>query len=399
MKPAWLFVATTEDRQSATTISRHGSPAFYFLVLVEFFPWPRLAWFGIPPSANHFAASLLNGPPIWFTRSRTLMADCLIGVGSNLGDRAKNIHAAFEKLDEHAQIEVSARSQLHETDPVGGPNDQPAFLNAAARLTTSLSPVALLEVLQRIERETGPTKTIYWGPRLLDLDILLFDEAIISQRKEGQLLRCDLHVPHPRMSFRRFVLEPATEIAGPMLHPVLKMTIAELLAQLNNTPHYLALAGSSQSARSRLAAKVSTQLNCNHIHTSGQHGNFPEGDDAVHCDLEQQLAMLENYCDTLRGLDFSAGPTIGDIWFDSLLVYASLTLDSTELTRYQAAWDSHRAEVATPRVVVIITSTPALPHDMSHLDRVTGQGPVLVLEQDDLEQQCREVASALMACK
>ena len=137
------------------------------------------------------------------------MSTALIGIGSNLGDRRENVRRALELLSDSPGIEVVARSRLCASKPVGGPHGQGDYVNAAAVLQTSLSPHALLKALQHVEAQLGRERNARWAPRTIDLDLLLFDEEIIEE--DGHTL------PHPRMSFRRFVLQPAAEILASMV--------------------------------------------------------------------------------------------------------------------------------------------------------------------------------------
>jgi 2-amino-4-hydroxy-6-hydroxymethyldihydropteridine diphosphokinase len=125
-----------------------------------------------------------------------------VGLGSNLGDRELNLRRALVRLEQLGSVRVSA---FRETDPVGV-TDQPKFLNAAAELATDLSPRELLERLLEIERELGRDRATErrWGPRVIDLDLLLFGEEAIDEP--------GLTVPHPRLADRRFVLEPLCEL-------------------------------------------------------------------------------------------------------------------------------------------------------------------------------------------
>jgi 2-amino-4-hydroxy-6-hydroxymethyldihydropteridine diphosphokinase len=125
-----------------------------------------------------------------------------IGLGTNLGDRELNLRRALERLEKLGPVRASS---IRETDPVGV-TDQPRFLNAAAELATELAPAELLERLLEIERELGRDRATErrWGPRLIDLDLLLFGEETIDEP--------GLTVPHPRLADRRFVLEPLCEL-------------------------------------------------------------------------------------------------------------------------------------------------------------------------------------------
>jgi 2-amino-4-hydroxy-6-hydroxymethyldihydropteridine diphosphokinase len=151
------------------------------------------------------------------------MAVVYIGLGSNLGDRAGNIRKALDMLDESDSTSVLIVSSLYETEPEGY-EDQDWFVNAVARIETALSPVGLLKLFKEIEQAVGRQKNVRWGPREIDLDLLLYDELSFQSP--------DLVVPHPRMHQRAFVLAPLAEIAEGVLHPVLDKTIGILLAEL-----------------------------------------------------------------------------------------------------------------------------------------------------------------------
>lgn len=147
-----------------------------------------------------------------------------VGMGSNLGDRRATLCGALRALRRLPETAVCSVSSFLRTEPVGGPPGQGEFLNAAVRLSTTLPPHDLLEVLQRVEDEFGRERDVRWGPRTLDLDILLYGRRVIEEP--------DLQVPHPRMHERRFVLEPLCQIAPNAVHPVLHKTVRELLEEL-----------------------------------------------------------------------------------------------------------------------------------------------------------------------
>jgi 2-amino-4-hydroxy-6-hydroxymethyldihydropteridine diphosphokinase len=140
--------------------------------------------------------------------------------GGNMGDRKQNLAAAYQYIEQQCG-KISNSSSLYET-AAWGKNDQPAFLNQALEVETSLAPKQLLKKILQIEKELGRVREEKYGPRLIDIDILLFNNDIYNYPL--------LKIPHPELQNRRFVLVPLAEIAAAVIHPVFKKTIAELLA-------------------------------------------------------------------------------------------------------------------------------------------------------------------------
>ena len=146
-----------------------------------------------------------------------------IAIGSNMESPAENCRRAMERLDAHPALSVSARSSLYRSEPFGK-TDQDWFVNAVVRIDTSLSPEELLQTCLSIEREMGRTRSEKWGPRIIDLDILFYDDLII--KREG------LEIPHPGIPERSFVLVPMSEIAPDCIHPQLNKPVKTLLQEI-----------------------------------------------------------------------------------------------------------------------------------------------------------------------
>ena len=144
-----------------------------------------------------------------------------LALGTNLGEREKNLKSALRVLP--PQVEIVAVSRLYETAPAYV-TDQPAFLNIAATGRTGLSALELLDYLKQLEAEIGREKSIRYGPRQIDLDIIFYGDTVLNASH--------LHIPHPRMNERGFVLRPLADIAPDFVHPVLQQTVRELLADL-----------------------------------------------------------------------------------------------------------------------------------------------------------------------
>jgi len=144
------------------------------------------------------------------------MERVFLSLGSNLGDRTGNVERALNLIASVPGVRVVRASSLYETEPEGYV-DQPDFINAAVEIETTLTPHKLLGEIKEIERSMGRKKTFRFGPRIIDVDILLFGGLIIDEP--------DLVIPHPLMLERRFVLMPLAEIAPQTLHPISGKTI------------------------------------------------------------------------------------------------------------------------------------------------------------------------------
>lgn len=149
------------------------------------------------------------------------MTRIYLSVGSNVGDREAHLREAIDRLGE--TTDVQNVSPIYETDPVGV-TDQPSFLNLAVSADTDLSPRDLLAAVKRIEWEIGRRPTYRWGPRVVDIDIVLYGGEVVSET--------DLTVPHKEMAQRAFVLVPLADIAAEAIHPASGMTVAAMRDQV-----------------------------------------------------------------------------------------------------------------------------------------------------------------------
>ena len=147
-----------------------------------------------------------------------------IALGTNLGDRSDNLRAAIASMP--PEVAVLAESRVYETPPWGY-EDQPAFLNMVVKAETDLEPEALLKYLKQLETELGREQNFRWGPRLIDLDILFYDDLVVNT--------LPLAIPHPRLHERSFVLVPLADLAADFTHPVLGKTVRQLLAEVDAT--------------------------------------------------------------------------------------------------------------------------------------------------------------------
>jgi 2-amino-4-hydroxy-6-hydroxymethyldihydropteridine diphosphokinase len=277
----------------------------------------------------------------------------LISLGSNLGNRQENLDAAVALLAAHPQINLLARSISHETPPVGGPSGQGDYLNGALKLETSLAPHELLACLQQIEYKLGRRRTERWAPRTIDLDLLLYDELVLATPT--------LVVPHPRLAWRRFVLESAAEAGGSMIHPTIGWSIARLLAHLNQSLPYMAITGPIAAGKTRLAERLAKAISGQLILEQPDWSRLDAfyADPAGHA-WEMELEFLDERTRLLekKALEsdkrFLTPFIISDFWFDQSTAFARAWLPVERLGEYLEKYERLRQTVAAPRLIVLL---------------------------------------------
>ncbi len=304
-----------------------------------------------------------------------------IGMGSNLGQRGDALMQAVIRLSEVEGIAVRRLSQFIQTEPVGGPDDQPVYFNAAVEVAVELSPRQLLDVLQEVERHLGRDRSREerWGPRTCDLDILLMGELVIDDAP-------DLTIPHPRMHERAFVLEPLSAIAPGAVHPVLGKTVSEMLDDVRGglvTPAtqpsdeqgepaaqdesgaqapLLSVIGLPASGKTTLAELLAMELPAKIIREDYEGNPFLAesycGPDAMR--LPAQVFYLLSRVSQLSGAHWPArGTFVSDYGFCQDLVYASLRLSPDDLAAYEPLLARVSPLVRPPSAMVYLDADPA----------------------------------------
>jgi 2-amino-4-hydroxy-6-hydroxymethyldihydropteridine diphosphokinase len=336
------------------------------------------------------------------------MPRCLIALGANLGERRETLARAVELFHGEPHVTNFAPSRWHETAPVGGAAGQGTFLNGAATCDTTLSPTELHGLLRRIENELGRTRGQRWAARLLDLDLLLYDEHVIATP--------ELIVPHPRMAFRRFVLEPAVEVAADMVHPTIGWSMQQLLAHLNAAVPYVALLGPGDAERTRLAQSLARHFGGRTVTLASSMATLSGSPNPPSQPLERQIQFL------LRGsllLDARKWPrdgvlAVSDFYLDQALAQAQTELAPGDLEAFRHAWETAQAHVMPPKLLAVLDDVPlgpvvpasggvTMPGRVRQLSVAEtslaarrGIGPV-VYAGSDPQQQFDEIAAAIVA--
>ena len=332
------------------------------------------------------------------------MPRALVALGANFGQRQATIAQAFERLAQYSARDTFRVSQLRETQPVGGPSDQGAFLNAAASFETSLAPESLHAELQKIETALGRNRGERWIARPIDLDLLLYDEQII--------VTPDLQVPHPRLAFRRFVLEPAAEVAPGMLHPLIGWTMERLLDHLNHAPPYVALLGSPASRAEELAAAAAARVGGTYLAKPVVAPPIAPGDDLSGPAAAAPIQFLDCAARLLAACDWSSGqPVISEFYVDQCLAEARAELDNVAFARVELAWRRQQDSLIRPKLLVVLDTWEALVAARSDVAgpcqqvqssewlRVAARGgqPVLCAGRSGFDEQLTEITAALTA--
>lgn len=325
------------------------------------------------------------------------MATTLLALGANLGDRRGNLQRALDLLDRAPSTRVVARSRWFSTAPIGGPAGQGEFVNAAARVETSLAPSQLLAVLREVETALGRQRRQRWAARNVDLDLLLFDDLIHKS--------AELELPHPRMAFRRFVLEPAADVAADMVHPVIGWTIGQLLTHLNSAANYVALTGVPGVGKTELAHRVAVETNSRFLPDLVGPDESPETSSNQALAAER-LRWRQRAEILLRQHWPAENPAaISDFWLGQSLAYSRAWPDDQRRAAFAAQFATAEAEVVQPKLLVLLDA-PAVPErwetvceELRRLVFQRGRGPMLELDASKPDWALFELRAAIEAMR
>lgn len=292
------------------------------------------------------------------------MARCLIGCGANAGVPRDQLERAVELLRFMPGISLVAVSRPHRSAPVGGPAGQPPFLNGACLVETALGPRELLESLAAVENTLHRDRSVRWGPRTIDLDLLLYDDLVIDEpetliagRHHGALT-----VPHPRMATRRFVLEPCAEIAPEAVHPLSGCTVRELLDNISRPALHVAVVGVPGSGAAEVAGAIADATLARLVRqpTPLPRGAAPADWDAA---LGDWACVLSAERAAAHGADGGNDPgpvtVVADCWLGTLLVAAEGWLPPAPCAAFADRFATRAAGALAPGVAVVTVASAA----------------------------------------
>ena len=273
------------------------------------------------------------------------MARCLVGCGSNLGHRREQLDRAVELLRFMPGVRMLAVSRFRETRPVGGPVGQSAYLNGACLLETDLGPHDVLGMLSAVENTLHRERTERWGERTLDLDLLLYDDLVVDETT--------LTVPHPRMATRRFVLEPAVEIAADFEHPLAACSLRTLLDNISAPHPLVAVVGAPGSGAEEVAAAVGDAVMARVIHAPRP---LPLPVPAT--SAEGWHDLIAAWVEPLASAAWPDDPhgTVVDYCIDTIAAAAAVGLSPADAARLDAALERAARRARVPHVAILLVA-------------------------------------------
>jgi len=286
------------------------------------------------------------------------MARCLIGCGSNVGARRDFLDRALELLRFMPGVKLERASRYRDTRPIGGPPGQGIFLNSACLIETDLAPHDVLGMLTAVENTLHRERGERWGPRTVDLDLLLYDDVVLDSQS--------LTIPHPRMATRRFVLEPCVEIAPDMVHPLAACTLACLLDSISSPHPYVAVVGVPGSGAPEVASAIADATLARLVHAPPEYEGITrlaaEESDADHRRWEQAVEACAKPLRVTRGATDPHG-TVSDYWLPTVRLAAADTLASEPLEKLASCFEGLAATTMPPQVAILLVASPEVLED------------------------------------
>ena len=281
-------------------------------------------------------------------------ARCLIGCGANIGARRQQLDQAIDMLRFMPGVQILRVSQFLETRPVGGPPGQPPYLNAACLIETTFEPLEVLDMLLAIENTLQRSRETRWGPRTIDLDLLLYEDCVLTTER--------LQVPHPRMTTRRFVLEPAAEIASDLQHPLSQFTISQLLENILEPHLHIAVVGVPGSGAPEIADTIADVTLSRLIHApaplpvNGKNFSYANQASQTRNPAEQLLDITQQYAAPLLEARWPDDPhgTVTDYWIEAIRVATTLNTAIEPNKEFDEAFTSIIQKTVPPHVVLLL---------------------------------------------
>lgn len=286
-----------------------------------------------------------------------------------MGKRREYLDRAMELLRYMPGVTLVQVSRYRDTRPIGGPPGQGVFLNGACLLETDLGPHDVLGMLAAVENTLDRERGERWGPRTVDLDLLLYDDIVLATES--------LTLPHPRMVTRRFVLEPCVEIAPDFVHPSADCTLACLLESIS-TPHpHVAVVGVPGAGAGEVAAAVAHATLARLVSAPAEYaviGGTTARPDSVTGDLAWRTAV-EACARPLAQKRWPLDPhgTVADYWLDTVRLAAAEALLPESFARFEAFFNRLAAETVAPHVaILLVASADTLERRLAEHDRPSG---------------------------